>query len=317
MIKRSPPEVHTLQLDSVRARNKRYSLQRAAPAACILAMAVGAFLLGAHLHKLHHTGRLQKIDAASLLVLPSAAGSNILFATPDGRRIILVSDLTPDALAPLLHYLNKQHIFVVNGIVLTNVTNDTMNGLAELARRVKVDGPVISPYDNTISNRWWGRNQRALVEGAKEEGLRLQAWKDGGSAFKYIIPQADITLYAPLRSKWEIPVIGVKVSYLSSSLLDISSLNPKEAASITGMPDVGSSRILVIGDQDTYVTREILAEVQPDIVLLAGPSNVPPGDNAEINIQAADATAITLSQTPPLKITLPASDNQPLKSVNL
>jgi hypothetical protein len=241
----------------------------------------------------------------------------MLFTTPDGKRVIIGADLAPSALTPLLHELKVLRITSVNAIVLTGATANTESGLSLLIKRVRITGPIVLPYDAAAATEWWAPIAQHLSSSIKNDGLDSLSWKDSSAALKQAVPQADIEIYSPDRSPWEIPVVAASFTYKKSSFMDFSSLTPKQIASMTGRSDIEPCRVLAVDGQDAYVSKEILALIQPEVVLLTGASDVPPGDNTEMNIQAADAEAITLAATPPLKVIFPASDTQQLKTTQL
>ncbi len=318
MIKRSPIDTHKADLESSAVHHRRRSTPSVVPTVILIMISIGAFFVGAHLpHRARPRINVRRIDSAAVFVIETGETPDILIRTSDSRTLLITSDLSPSSIPPLIHHLNLLHIRSIDALIITSVSAAAADGITDLAKRLLPGAPVVTPYSSSDSEEWWSKTKVNFISEIYAKRLRPLTTQNASTYLAAAVPNLTIDLNEAQRSPWDPPVLSTRVTYKNSSLIDLCSLTDKQVAALTGDPGTGLSRLLFVNGQDQFVTKELLATVQPDIVVLTGSDSLPPGDNAEINIQAADAQAVTLDQSPYLQVTLPASDTEPLRSSTL
>jgi hypothetical protein len=309
VIKRAAIEVRLDERNSAKLRRKQRTQLPVLPLVVIVLVGALSFFVGARLHKwMPHRIMIVKNDSAVVTILPSSTGSTVLIVTPDHHAVIVTSDFAPTSIGLLQQSITNDHLTKIYAIVLTSVTSNTADGLVDFSQVEPFKGPIVTPYEDKEPPEWWERTEQNFVSKMQSHGLATISWKDSAAILQKSIPRLQINIFPAQRSKWQVPATFAKIQYQQGSVLDLTSLTSQQVAAITGQP-IGISRILLVNGADQFVSKELLAEVQPDVVL-TGPADIPPGDRAEDNVRAADAEAISLASEKSVGLLLPASDSQ-------
>ena len=287
-------------------RQKRSNSQASLYAITVVASLL-AYYVGTRLHHwMHHQPKAAVIDAAAVTILPSSTASTTIVRSPDGSILILTSDLGQTSLTALLQALKEQHIMSISDIILTSVTPNTAEGLETLLSKLTLTGAIITPYSAEDPTAWWNRSRHNFAVEVGHRGRHLISWTDSLPALQAAVPQMIVSFDAPPSSRWDEPDIAVKIAYGTSSLVDLTSLTASQIAGLTDTTNFGACQVLLINGQDEFVSKELLAQLQPGVVVFTGPMDIPPGDRAMSNVEAADAQTITLYSSPLVSLTLPS-----------
>jgi hypothetical protein len=282
-------------------------------AAVMAFLAISAFYVGSHIHRwLVRPIRIKPVDQASLSFLSSLSTSSLLVQTPDRRTVLITTDFTPIAINPLIQAAKLRGINTIDALVLTSVSSSTSVAIIWLNDRIPVNGPIITPYQEMNRPEWWQHTETSLNSELKNREFDVISWENSGPALGQAAPELGITFFTPGVARWDAPVLAVELTYQLSNLLDISSLNSSQTAAVTDLPLGAGCRILMVGAGNVPVAKELLAQTQPDVVVMSGSPGSIPLNISQDNIHAADAQAVNLSENTPVAANLPASNNRPI-----
>jgi hypothetical protein len=273
----------------------------------IVVLAVFSYLLGIHLRTLSsRPQRTPPIDAALITTIPSNEGCTILVETRDHHDLVVASDINVSAVSALLTLLRSKHLHIVNCLVLTNIGHDTGDGLAKLFSTVQLAGPLVTPIDSA-----------SLDSYTEQFGIDCHPWPTSASAVASSVPMADVSFLESKTMRRSREGFAVRVTYGDSSLLDIAGLTPRQSAGLTGESIGGTARLLMVNGDDGSLSRELLVEAEPDIVVLTGLATDATSALALREVASADAMAVNLSSNSESDLRLPYSASDSASSSQL